>query len=83
MDQSRQIPIWLFIGAILAFYGLLITATGVYHLFSPPSQKVALSEYHADIWWGALLLIIGLVYLVKFWPKCGCQAGSPPTGRPQ
>jgi len=38
------------------------------HFFSPPAQTLALAELHADVWWGALLLVIGLVYTVKYWP---------------
>ncbi len=68
MDKERQIPIWFFIGALLAVYGLLIHATGLYNLFWPPEHPLALEELHAGIWWGELLLILGLVYVVKYWP---------------
>jgi hypothetical protein len=68
MDKERQIPIWFFIGALLAVYGLLIHATGLYNLFWPPERPLALEELHAGIWWGELLLILGLVYVVKYWP---------------
>jgi hypothetical protein len=64
-----QIEIWFFIGALLGVYGLLILGTGVLHLVRPPEKQMALSHLHPDIWWGALLAVIGMIYTVKFWPK--------------
>ncbi len=69
MDSEHQIPIWFFIGALLGIYGLLIFGSGIYGLIHPPERAVALSYLHADIWWGALLLILGIVYVVKFRPN--------------
>jgi hypothetical protein len=69
MDSEHQIPIWFFIGVLLGTYGLLIFGSGIYGLIHPPERIVALSYLHADIWWGALLLILGIVYVVKFRPN--------------
>ncbi len=69
MEKEHQVPIWFFIGGILAIYGVLITATGLYHLVHPPEHPVVLFNLHADIWWGALLVILGVFYLVRFRPK--------------
>ena len=68
MEKQHQVPIWFFIGVLLAIYGVLILGSGIYGLFYPPRREVALSYLHADIWWGALLLVIGLLYVVKFNP---------------
>lgn len=69
-QEDKQIPIWFFIGALLAVYGVLITGSGVMDWLRPPApaDRVALWELHADVWWGVLLTVFGLVYLVKFWP---------------
>lgn len=64
-EQEHQVPIWFFIGGLLAIYGVMILGYG---LFGPAERTVALAHLHADIWWGALLLIIGLIYCIKFWP---------------
>lgn len=64
----HQVPIWFFIGALLTVYGVLILGVGIYSLANPPIEKVALWEKHADIWWGALLIIIGLIYAIRFRP---------------
>ena len=68
MDKTGQIPIWFFLGVLLLIYGLLITGVGIFHLFFPPAQPVALSELHPDIWWGGFLLILGCVYSIKHSP---------------
>ncbi len=69
METTRRIEIWFFIGSLLFVYGVLILGAGIYHLANPPAQQVALRELHSDIWWGALLLIIGSFYCIKFWPS--------------
>lgn len=68
MDKTKQIPIWFFIGALVGVYGLIILGTGISHLIRPPVVQMALGQLHADVWWGALLLAIGAVYTVKYWP---------------
>jgi hypothetical protein len=69
MHGTPFISIWFFIGVLLAAYGILITGSGIYGLFIPPEHPVVLAQLHAGIWWGALLLIIGLFYTIKFFPK--------------
>ena len=68
MQSPRHIEIWFFIGALLLAYGVLITGVGVYHLVNPPPQNIALRELHSDLWWGVLLLVLGLFYSWRFWP---------------
>lgn len=69
MHGPGFVSIWFFIGVLLTAYGLLITATGLYELASPPQNPPVLSNLHASVWWGAVLLIIGLVYFKKFFPR--------------
>jgi hypothetical protein len=68
-DHDKQIPIWFFIGGLLAVYGVLIVGAGIYDWLCPPEHKVVLWEYHAAVWWGTLLVIVGLVYTIRFWPS--------------
>jgi len=69
MHGHGLLSIWFFIGILLTVYGVLITATGLIELSSPPANPPVLANLHASIWWGAVLLVIGLVYLIRFYPK--------------
>ena len=62
------ISIWFFVGAILPIYGALILGAGVYELAQPPEHPVVLADLRAGIWWGALLLVLGLFYCWRFAP---------------
>ena len=66
-EDHRIIPVWFFVGVILLIYGVLIFATGIYGFFHPPSTVLA--ELHPALWWGALLTIIGAVYVHLFRPR--------------
>lgn len=68
--HGSKIPIWFFIGLLLAIYGALICGYGILEAVtgSYPSA-VQLTQLHTPIWWGGLLLMIGLLYLAKFRPK--------------
>ena len=68
MHRQGMISIWFFIGALLLLYGILITGAGLYELSNPPVHPVVHQELHAGIWWGALLLVLGIFYSVKFRP---------------
>jgi hypothetical protein len=69
--HDKQIPIWFFIGALLALYGLLITVSGIWQWMNPPppEKMVKLWNLHCDVWWGALMVIFGLFYVTRFWPS--------------
>ena len=82
MASKREIPIWFFIGSLLTAYGVLIFGTGIYNLIFPPAHPVTLAWLHADIWWSLLLLLVGLIYTIKFWPF-GQEAPSLDRKRPQ
>jgi hypothetical protein len=69
--QKHFIPVWFFIGLLLSLYGALILGRGVYELLVPPSNTIAMANLHIDIWWGAGMLLFGLIYVVCFRPKHG------------
>jgi len=65
-----MISIWFFIGISLAVNGALILAAGIYQLVKPPLiPGVVLFNLHANVGWGALLLLFGLAYCVRFAPR--------------
>jgi hypothetical protein len=62
------VSIWFFIGISLAVNGALILAAGIYQLANPPLHPVVLFNLHANVAWGAVLLVIGGLYCFKFAP---------------
>lgn len=71
MESEHQVPIWFFIGGLLLVYGIVITGAGVYAWVFPPPEnaRVALFEYHADVWWGILMTVMGAFYTIRFRPE--------------
>jgi FtsH-binding integral membrane protein len=66
-EEHHIIPVWFFVGIILLIYGILILATGIYEFSHPPATVLAQS--HPAVWWGALLTILGGVYVLVHMPK--------------
>jgi uncharacterized membrane protein HdeD (DUF308 family) len=58
-------PIWYFVGLILSLMGLVLFINGVYYLFNPDGNQTALRSLHPDIWWGGLMIVVGLIYIIK------------------
>ena len=59
-------PIWYFVGLFLTATGVIVFASGIYDLYNPPVQKTVLAELHPGVWWGAVIIIAGVVfYLTK------------------
>ena len=67
--KENSVSIWFLIGLQLAIYGVLITGAGIYQFFNPPAQRTVLFELHSGIWWGALMLIVGIAYTAAFRPS--------------
>jgi hypothetical protein len=68
MHGKGFISIWFFIGSLLAVYGVLILGSGLYELANPPAHPVTLANLHPAVWWGALMLGLGVAYAVRFRP---------------
>jgi len=68
MSGSNQIPIWFFIGVLLAAYGVLIFFSGVVRWIHPPAVLTVMEHLHPAVWWGLLLSVIGGFYTHRYWP---------------
>jgi len=68
MAHGQQTSIWYFIGLLILFYGVLILGAGVAEVISPPANPLVLAELHVGVWWGALLIVLGGVYVYLFRP---------------
>jgi hypothetical protein len=65
-EKHHIIPVWFFVGVLLFIYGVLILASGILEFSTPPTT--VLGNLHPAIWWGALLTIIGAIYVYLFRP---------------
>ena len=68
MKSGGSLSIWFFVGCGLGVNGALIFARGIYETMYPPVEKVVLYNLHANIWWGGFLLVVGVIYSLKFSP---------------
>jgi hypothetical protein len=68
MKSGGSLSIWFFIGVSLLVNGAVILARGIYEIVSPPEHQVVLYKLHANVWWGALLLVLGLFFSMRFSP---------------
>jgi hypothetical protein len=68
MDNSG-ISIWFFIGVLLTIYGAMIFGYGISELITGQTANVILAELHAPVWWGGIMLALGIFYGVRFRPS--------------
>ena len=65
-EKKHMLPVWFFIGLLLATYGVIILATALTEWSHPPA--VVLARYHPGVWGGIILLLIGGFYTIRFRP---------------
>jgi hypothetical protein len=66
--HKGMISIWFFIGVLLLAYGVIILGASTYYAVNPPEHPLVLANLHAGIYWGALLMLLGGIYTIKFRP---------------
>lgn len=69
MRSGGGISIWFFVGVSLLVNGALILGAGLWELVYPPANPVVLFRFHANVWWGAALLLLGIMYSLRFSPR--------------
>lgn len=67
-EPKRTISIWFFIGVLLFVYGVLAIGADIYYQGHPLQRQVELSYLRPGLWWGALLVAMGVFYTVRFRP---------------
>jgi FtsH-binding integral membrane protein len=65
--HHKMLPVWFFIGVLLLVYGIIILWTSLARFHDP--SNVILANYHAGVWGGALLILLGGGYTLKFRPR--------------
>ena len=63
--EKRMRSIWYFVGLIMLIIGIIVFVAGIYDLINPANQNIKLTNLHTNIWWGALIAIAGVIYLIK------------------
>jgi hypothetical protein len=67
--HGSGIAIWFFIGILLVIYGGIICGYGIYETATGNyATGVQLTNLHTPIWWGGILAIVGVFYLVRYRP---------------
>lgn len=75
--MRRIFQVWFFIGVLLSLYGFMLTAAGVYQWTHLPATVLA--GTHSTFWAGVILLIVGGIYTVTYWPRLVPEA--PPNAQ--
>lgn len=65
--HRKMLPVWFFVGLLLLAYGLIILYVGIRDYHNLPA--VVLAKYHANLWGGILLTVLGGGYTIRFWPR--------------
>ena len=68
MNSRSQISIWFLLGSLLLIYGVVATALGLVN-HDASGRAVLLTELHADLFWGLLLLVLGAYSCFRYYPK--------------
>jgi hypothetical protein len=67
--HHRMLPVWFFIGILLLVYGVIILVTSLSYLHQ--LSNLVLANYHAGIWGGIVLILLGATYTLKYRPRKG------------
>lgn len=58
--EAVPLPIWFFVGVILAVYGVLVVIAGLVY----PNANTVLANTYPALWWGGVMLVAGALFLV-------------------
>jgi len=64
-QETKQMkPIWYFVGLMLTAMGAVILLTGLIDYSGERTTRTVLSELHPALWWGAVMIIAGLIFFL-------------------
>lgn len=65
--RGERFSIWFFVGILPLLYGLIFVPYGIYEAMGHEAPTT-LHELHPTLWWGLLLFLFGLFYVIRFRP---------------
>lgn len=71
--QTEPLPIWFFVGLLLALYGAVIMVGGILG----GAHRTVFGEYRPELWWAGLMLAAGLVFLAIGLRRRNCPLRPP------
>ena len=57
-------PIWFFVGLLLLVNGLLVSLADAIYVTNPPDHPTVLANLRPGLWWGAMMVAAGIVFLI-------------------
>jgi hypothetical protein len=63
-EQKKMKPIWYFVGLMLSAMGVVVEISGIVNYSDTQAAKTVLSELHPALWWGAVMIVSGLIFLL-------------------
>lgn len=63
-EPKKMKPIWFFVGLMLTVMGAVILISGITNYSDPDVAKTVLSDLHPALWWGAVMIVSGLIFLL-------------------
>ncbi len=68
VEKDKMLSIWFFVGLMLTVIGVIVTGTGINYIFHPQNATM-LAELNPNLWWGGVILVAGIVFLVPAWKQ--------------
>jgi len=62
-EKKEMLSVWFWVGIILLIYGLIVTGAGVYYISNPETVTV-LHRLNPSLWWGAIMVLAGILLLL-------------------
>jgi predicted phage tail protein len=63
-EEKKMKPIWYFVGLMLCAMGAVVFVSGVANYLSPGTTTTVLSNLHPELWWGAIMIAAGVIFLL-------------------
>jgi H+/Cl- antiporter ClcA len=67
--RGEMLSIWFFVGIMTLAYGVVLLPYGAWEWFGNHEPATVLYQLHATFWWGLLMTIFGLFYVLRFRPR--------------